>query len=97
MTPRIQSSHLTIRGRAVIKLGWAFFILCCLIAAAYSLNRGIYTGSELVQIESQYYWLRKCRYLYVSGVTDRYVGEVGKFIDRDWVAAETSCKLLGSD
>ena len=78
-----------------MKLGWAFFGLAVLLVVAYSLNDGIYVGSD---VETEYdqainksYFVKNCRYLYISGITDKYAG-VG---DTQEEADDHACSLLG--
>jgi hypothetical protein len=49
-----------------VRLGWAYFGLLLAAVLAYELNRGIYVGSEVVQVV---YYYKHCRYLFPSGIT----------------------------
>jgi hypothetical protein len=51
----------------MIKLGWACFAMCCLILAAYALNRGIYVGARKDAKGDIF----DCYYLFPSGVVVR--------------------------
>jgi hypothetical protein len=58
----------------MIKLGWAFFALTVIVAAAYALDHGIFVGSQvrlnfagfLDHPPSTY--LKECRYLFITGI-----------------------------
>ena len=60
-----------------MKLGWAFFGLCCVVVLACGLNRGMYVGSatglDLKTMPVTYPWAKKCFYLYPSGISGRSV------------------------
>jgi hypothetical protein len=53
-----------------MKLGWAFFALAVIVAAAYALNRGIYIGSSTdpFTMSNGVFYAKHCRYLFPSGV-----------------------------
>jgi hypothetical protein len=72
-----------------LRIGWAFFLLALIVVFAYGLNRGIYLGSSVVQLQKNTgtYYYKHCRYLFPSGVT---VIEHGGW-DTDQEAANDVC------
>jgi hypothetical protein len=62
----------------MLKLGWAFFALCCVIVAAYALDRGIYVGpgkQKRTGPTGIVFWIDTCRYLYPSGIIEMHVDD----------------------
>jgi len=53
-----------------VKLGWAFFALVAVAAAAYALNRGVYVGSGIhtYTYGGSIKYAKDCRYLFPSGI-----------------------------
>ncbi len=49
-----------------MKPGWAFLLLALVVLAGFSLNIGIFVGSEIVKDD---YWKKRCNYLFPSGIT----------------------------
>ena len=63
-----------------MKLGWAFFGLAVVAAVAYSLNRGVYVGSEVRLVSERSSnglpWYEKdCHYLFPTGVYSQWVSQ----------------------
>jgi hypothetical protein len=71
--------------RHTVKLGWAFFALCCLIVTAYSLNKGIYVGHRSDE-RLGLVFITECHYLYPSGILKKSPSDTVH-----------SCRLFGPD
>jgi hypothetical protein len=54
-----------------LRIVWVFFLLALIVGFAYGVNRGIYIGSSVVQLQKKTgtYYYKYCRYLFQSGVT----------------------------
>jgi hypothetical protein len=53
-----------------MKFGTIVFVAAVIAAIAYSMNRGLFIGSTIVQFDGAggRYWGRECRYLFPSGI-----------------------------
>jgi hypothetical protein len=62
-----------------MRLGWAFFALAVVAAAAFALNRGVYVGSyiDTFNFGGKTAYAANCRYLFPSGIHPWFAGATG--------------------